>query len=107
MKKGFAANRWTRRFATALVALLLLPVVTKVSAKDEIEPFALPELTQTSEDAWLNSPPLTIDDLKGQVVLLDFWTFDCWNCYRSFPWLKRLEKRLAGRTGHPQSRIRP
>jgi hypothetical protein len=25
------------------------------------------------------------------------WTFDCWNCYRSFPWLKGLERRYSGR----------
>ena len=28
-------------------------------------------------------------------MLLDFWTFDCWNCYRSFPWLKELEQQFA------------
>ena len=33
--------------------------------------------------------------LKGQVVLIDFWTFACWNCYRSFPWLNTLEAEFA------------
>ena len=28
-------------------------------------------------------------------MLVDVWTYDCWNCYRSFPWLNALEKRLA------------
>ena len=55
-----------------------------------------PALTQTDPQAWLNSEPLTLEDLRGQVVLLDFWTFDCWNCYRSFPWLNGLEKELEG-----------
>jgi len=56
--------------------------------------FAAPEFTQASPEAWINSPPLQMQDLRGKVVLLDFWTFDCWNCYRSFPWLKGLEERL-------------
>ncbi len=37
---------------------------------------------------WLNSPPLTADDLKGKVVLIDFWTYSCINCLRSIPYLK-------------------
>lgn len=53
-----------------------------------------PEFTQTESGAWLNSTPLTLTDLRGQVVLVDFWTFDCWNCYRSIPWLKALEERF-------------
>jgi len=82
---------------TALTGFLLMLGSTGLAAKDEIEPFAQPPLTQKSADAWLNSAPLTLEDLAGQVVLLDFWTFDCWNCYRSFPWLKGLESRFAGR----------
>ena len=41
---------------------------------------------------WLNvSRPLTLRDLKGKVVLLDFWTFCCINCMHVIPDLKRLE----------------
>ena len=54
-----------------------------------------PEFNQTDPAAWLNSPPLKMADLRGKVVLLDFWTFDCWNCYRSFPWLKSVEEQFA------------
>lgn len=36
---------------------------------------------------WINSPPLTIDELKGKVVLVDFWTYSCINCIRTFPYL--------------------
>lgn len=38
---------------------------------------------------WLNSPPLTLADLKGKVVLVDFWTYSCINCVRTLPDLKR------------------
>jgi len=33
--------------------------------------------------AWLNSPPLTAEALKGKVVLVDFWTYSCINCLRA------------------------
>jgi cytochrome c biogenesis protein CcdA/thiol-disulfide isomerase/thioredoxin len=35
---------------------------------------------------WLNSPPLTREQLKGKVVLIDFWTYSCINCIRSVPY---------------------
>ncbi len=40
---------------------------------------------------WLNSQPLTLKDLKGKVVLLDFWTYCCINCMHIIPDLKKLE----------------
>ncbi|HEY0267039.1 MAG TPA: cytochrome c biogenesis protein DipZ [Rhizomicrobium sp.] len=36
--------------------------------------------------AWLNSPPLTKAQLKGKVVLVDFWTYSCINCLRALPY---------------------
>jgi len=58
---------------------------------------AAPAFTHKAEADWLNSKPLTWDQLRGKVVLVDFWTFDCWNCYRSFPWLKAVEQKYAAR----------
>lgn len=55
-----------------------------------------PEFPQTSADQWLNSPPLSMASLRGKVVMIDFWTFGCWNCYRSFPWMNEMEARLEG-----------
>ena len=37
---------------------------------------------------WHNSAPLTMQELKGKVVLLDFWEYTCINCIRTFPYLK-------------------
>jgi thiol-disulfide isomerase/thioredoxin len=36
-------------------------------------------------DNWLNSPPLTLEGLRGKVVLVDFWTYDFINCIRTLP----------------------
>jgi thiol-disulfide isomerase/thioredoxin len=38
--------------------------------------------------AWLNSPPLTREALRGKVVLVDFWTYSCINCLRSIPFVE-------------------
>jgi thiol-disulfide isomerase/thioredoxin len=42
---------------------------------------------------WLNSPPLTLKQLRGKVVLVDFWEYTCVNCIRTFPYLKEWERR--------------
>jgi cytochrome c biogenesis protein CcdA/thiol-disulfide isomerase/thioredoxin len=38
--------------------------------------------------AWLNSPPLSAQGLRGKVVLVDFWTYSCINCLRSLPYVE-------------------
>ncbi len=68
--------------------LIILILTVPAQAK---EPYPLPDFTQTSAQEWLNSKPLAKKDLLGKVTLVDFWTFDCWNCYRSFPWLHGVE----------------
>ena len=45
----------------------------------------LPSLSGAVE--WLNSPPLTPQELKGKVVLVDFWTYSCINCLRTLPYV--------------------
>ena len=39
-------------------------------------------------DVWLNSPPLAMGELRGKVVLVDFWTYDCINCLNHLPYIK-------------------
>ena len=39
---------------------------------------------------WINSAPLTVDSLRGKVVLIDFWTFACYNCLNALPHVKAL-----------------
>jgi cytochrome c biogenesis protein CcdA/thiol-disulfide isomerase/thioredoxin len=37
---------------------------------------------------WLNSKPLTAEELRGKVVLIDFWTYSCINCLRALPYVR-------------------
>ena len=57
---------------------------TKISESD---PSYARELVGTQ--GWLNSNPIRLSELKGRVILLDFWTYSCVNCIRTFPVLKQ------------------
>jgi cytochrome c biogenesis protein CcdA/thiol-disulfide isomerase/thioredoxin len=39
-------------------------------------------------DRWLNSKPLSLQALRGKVVLIDFWTYSCINCLRTLPYVE-------------------
>jgi cytochrome c biogenesis protein CcdA len=45
-------------------------------------------LSLAGATAWLNSDPLTVEGLRGKVVLVDFWTYSCINCIRALPFVK-------------------
>lgn len=44
---------------------------------------------------WLNSAPLTREQLRGKVVLVDFWTYSCINCLRALPYVKAWAEKYA------------
>ena len=50
-----------------------------------------PDFTGTQR--WFNSRPLTLGDLRGRVVLVDFWTYTCINCLRTLPYLEAWDRR--------------
>ena len=71
-------------------------LVSKVSADSRMDESksAMPSLSGAVQ--WLNSPQLSAKSLRGKVVLVDFWTYDCINCQRTLPyvkdWAKKYEK---------------
>src|SRR5919198_6234078 len=52
-----------------------------------------PELTKIS--GYINSDPITLADLRGKMVLVDFWTFSCINCIRTIPYLNAWYEKYA------------
>ncbi|MCA9369256.1 redoxin domain-containing protein, partial [Candidatus Woesebacteria bacterium] len=52
-----------------------------------------PELA--SKGPWINSEPLTLHELRGKVVLVDFWTYSCINCIRTLPYLRDWHAKYA------------
>jgi thiol-disulfide isomerase/thioredoxin/DNA-binding beta-propeller fold protein YncE len=51
------------------------------------------EATLNGGVAWINSAPISISELRGKIVLLDFWTFCCINCHHILPVLAKLEEK--------------
>lgn len=80
------AQAWIAERVPDLTAVeeALLPEAESRQATDG-QPVAAPELTGISE--WINSDPVTLKQLRGQVVLVDFWTYSCINCIRTQPYL--------------------
>ena len=86
-------TRWTccrpARAALLPETLLNLPIETQRSGD---EPLA-PEFVGL--EGWINSEPVSLDDLRGKVVLVDFWTYTCINCIRTLPYLKEWHEKYA------------
>ena len=84
--------------ATVLTAVCLLGAPLRGHGADESEVGASMTLADAGGAApnfvgiktWLNSTPLNIADLRGKVVLVDFWTYGCYNCVNTLPHVTRL-----------------
>jgi cytochrome c biogenesis protein CcdA/thiol-disulfide isomerase/thioredoxin len=109
MKRSLGAGEWVRRGLGVAVLIAVVAIafgfdtgfLTRISLSrtasfeqgliDRLRPASaaegdLPSLT--GAEAWLNSPPLTPEGLKGKVVLIDFWTYSCINCLRAIPYVR-------------------
>ena len=83
-----------RTLTTAgLFLLLALGCITALVATRADERPAMPSLAGAEQ--WLNSPALDAAALKGKVVLVDFWTWDCINCQRSLPHVSDWARKYA------------
>jgi thiol-disulfide isomerase/thioredoxin len=91
-------KRWMITLVGLLAILLPVGIVYQNAQAQEEEPvftytgeLPAPEFPEGLN--WLNVPePLTFEDLRGKIVLMDFWTYGCINCIHIMPELKRLEE---------------
>jgi cytochrome c biogenesis protein CcdA/thiol-disulfide isomerase/thioredoxin len=79
-KLGASTAMDDSRARTNAMGELVLPVEGQLPSLDGLGP-------------WINSPPLTREQLKGKVVVIDFWTYSCINCLRSIPYVKAWAER--------------
>jgi len=88
MNYHFSKTRWVLPGGILIMAgfLLNLPL-----AEGRIGRPA-PEI---SNQIWLNSEPLQLADLRGKVVMVEFWTFGCWNCRNIEPYVKSWHEKYA------------
>ncbi|WP_054918945.1 cytochrome c biogenesis protein DipZ [Pseudomonas sp. NBRC 111138] len=63
-------------------------LVSKAKAEPTLDNAQGPMPSLSGAVEWLNSPALTSESLRGKVVLVDFWTYDCINCQRTLPYVK-------------------
>ncbi len=78
----------------AACAALLLLIASGAQAGRPAMP-AAPEFPPLGAESWVNSPPLQLSRLRGQPVLIEFWTFGCQSCRRSISWVNSLQRRLG------------
>jgi hypothetical protein len=79
--------------ATVLTAVCLLGAPLRGPSADESEvatPMTLADAGVAAPNfvgikTWLNSAPLSIAELRGKVLLVDFWTYGCYNCVNTLP----------------------
>jgi cytochrome c biogenesis protein CcdA/thiol-disulfide isomerase/thioredoxin len=62
------------------------PTTKPMLALEDMGP--APELVGLT--GWINSEPLTMEQLRGKVVIIDFWTFGCYNCRNTRPYVRAL-----------------
>jgi peptide-methionine (R)-S-oxide reductase len=94
---------------SAVLLVLLVGSITALTlrrAGTEVHPKNSPNINDPSvaesapsfaEGVWLNSEPLTIKGLRGRVVLIEFWTFGCYNCRNTLPFLKTLHETYSAK----------
>jgi len=87
---------FTKKIKNTLFVLLLIPLLfalTISEAKEKKLPAAIPFKTDLP---WLNvSRPLNLKDLRGKVVILDFWTYGCINCIHVLEDFRKLEHKYG------------
>ena len=85
------ASEWTRflRRANQLFRASTHPAAVQLPVEGR-----MPSLDGAT--GWLNSPPLTTADLRGHVVLVNFWTYTCINWLRTFPYVRAWSQAHQG-----------
>ncbi len=86
---------WLMVILGPLLLILLLALGARAEGAS-ITPRPAPALP---ESGWLNTPdekPLRVQDLRGKVVLVEFWTFACYNCRNQLPYVRQWHDKYKG-----------
>src|SRR5215813_9188920 len=89
---GYATGRGPLGVISAAISRLtsgeqMIPARTLVTESKA------PVAPEISGGQWINSEPLTLQSLRGRVVLIEFWTFACYNCRNTLPTLEMWDSR--------------
>lgn len=86
----------SRNLKAAVLGAVVLQSVAACGADAPAPPRAAPAFTHTQAGEWINSEPLDLERLRGKVVLVEFWTFECINCLRSADWVRKIASEQGG-----------
>ena len=99
----------SKRFLAATASVFALGLIGAASlgfggetARDTTAPMAVAAAQATAPDftgigKWFNSAPLNMGDLRGKVVLVNFWTYGCVNCINALPHVVALNEKYKDR----------
>ena len=92
----------TAALVASCLASTAIPCISGEAPRDLNAPFAVaavkgeaPEFAGITK--WFNSSPLRLADLRGKVVLVDFWTYGCVNCVNTLPHVTALYEKYRER----------
>ena len=80
----------TMRIAGILAVVSMIGAVSYFSSISFAKGNSAPDITSPT---WINSQPLKMEELRGKVVMVEFWTFGCWNCRNIEPYVKQWYKK--------------
>ncbi|MDN5942641.1 MAG: redoxin domain-containing protein [Nitrospira sp.] len=92
-----AHRRLSWRGVVALVGVVLGTVVQYMNLPQEAYAMTGMPAPEITSSAWINSGPQSLRDLRGKVVLVEFWTFGCYNCRNVEPQVKQWHQQYADR----------
>lgn len=71
-------------YTKLMIALLLVSSITYAQQRQKgFDAYKAREINKS--DVWLNSKPLNLKSLRGKVVVIDFWAFECEPCIQAMP----------------------
>ena len=81
-------SAWSKAALITVLAGIFPPALSQ-------PPATLPEFTHLRSDEWVNSPALTLNKLRGKVVLVEFWAYQCVNCLNSAAWVEAIAEQQS------------
>jgi thiol-disulfide isomerase/thioredoxin len=97
LRKGTVRGDMTMNLVPVWLAVLgLFTVSPVVSESGSASRWIGREAPELAGGEWINSPPLSLKALRGKVLLLEFWTFGCYNCLNTIPYVKGWHKKYSG-----------
>lgn len=94
LKTGFGSTKFEQKLLEKTIIDKDIKIEPTVNTGTLPYLYNAPELVGLTN--WINSKPInSLAELKGKVVLIDFWTYSCINCIRTLPYLRAWHKKYA------------